>query len=198
MTTNFWDNVFNQEEYVYGTEPNEFFKEVINKLKPGNIILPGEGEGRNAFYALKNEWKVDAIDGSIKAIQKAKLLTQEFSQNITFKHSDLLKINLEENHFDAAGIIFVHFDESNRKLFHSNINRSIKEGGALIMQVFSKDQIKNNTGGPSNIDMLYSEVDLLMDFMNFRNLMIEKKEITFAEGERHNGRASVINVFGIK
>jgi hypothetical protein len=36
---------------MYGTTPNEFFKQQLDLLEPGNILLPADGEGRNAVYA---------------------------------------------------------------------------------------------------------------------------------------------------
>ena len=43
-----WDKRYAQTDFVYGTEPNEFFKKQLLKLTPGKILLPAEGEGRNA------------------------------------------------------------------------------------------------------------------------------------------------------
>ena len=40
----FWDQRFSSEEYIYGTEPNEFFRQELLKLAPGRILLPAEGE----------------------------------------------------------------------------------------------------------------------------------------------------------
>ena len=42
----FWDERYSSEEYVYGTEPNKFFKEQLDKIPtPGKLLLPGEGDG---------------------------------------------------------------------------------------------------------------------------------------------------------
>ena len=63
--SNFWDERYSSEEYVYGTEPNQFFKEQIDKITvPGKLLLPGEGEGRNAIYAARSGWQVDVFDQS--------------------------------------------------------------------------------------------------------------------------------------
>ena len=61
----FWDERFAAEEYIYGTEPNKFFREQLDKLPPGKILLLGEGEGRNAVYAAKSGWLVHAVDYKI-------------------------------------------------------------------------------------------------------------------------------------
>ena len=47
----FWNERYSQEAYAYGTEPNAFFKSRIDQLSPGKLLLPAEGEGRNAVYA---------------------------------------------------------------------------------------------------------------------------------------------------
>ena len=69
---NFWDERYSSDEYVYGTEPNKFLKEQIQKIKPvGNLLLPGEGEGRNAVFAAMLGWVVYAFDQSSVAKIKA-------------------------------------------------------------------------------------------------------------------------------
>jgi hypothetical protein len=43
----FWNERYANEEYAYGEEPNEFFKQELARLQPGRILLPADGEGRN-------------------------------------------------------------------------------------------------------------------------------------------------------
>ena len=47
----FWNQRFASEEYIYGTEPSAYFKQIIDGLKPGKLLVPGAGEGRDAVYA---------------------------------------------------------------------------------------------------------------------------------------------------
>ncbi len=54
----FFDDVYGHEEYAYGKMPNEYLKEKLRDLKPGKILFPAEGEGRNAVYAAKSGWDV--------------------------------------------------------------------------------------------------------------------------------------------
>jgi hypothetical protein len=70
----FWNNRYSTEEYAYGTLPNEYLKEEAEKLKPGNILFPAEGEGRNAVHAARLGWKVYAFDISTEAKLKAEKL----------------------------------------------------------------------------------------------------------------------------
>jgi len=48
-----WNQKFDGEEYMYTKEPNSFLKENIDKLNGiEEILFLGEGEGRNAVYAV--------------------------------------------------------------------------------------------------------------------------------------------------
>ena len=67
----FWNDRYAKETYVYGTSPNAFFKEQLRLLDVGTILLPAEGEGRNAVYAAKLGWDVYAFDYSAHAHHKA-------------------------------------------------------------------------------------------------------------------------------
>lgn len=67
----FWNGKYSSKEYIYGTEPNEYFKSALEKYRPGTILLPGDGEGRNAVYAAKKGWQVTAFDFSNAAKEKA-------------------------------------------------------------------------------------------------------------------------------
>ena len=35
---NFWNERYAAEEYAYGTEPNDFLKQELDRLKPGIFI----------------------------------------------------------------------------------------------------------------------------------------------------------------
>jgi len=197
--SNFWDERYSFEEYVYGTEPNQFFKEQIDKFSsPGKLLMPGEGEGRNAVYAAKLGWQVDAFDQSIKAQEKALSLAKKNKMNINYQVTDLTKFYTEKNKYDAAAIIFVHFNSEERSVFHQRIMDSLKPGGKLIFESFSKNQIGKNSGGPQDLDMLSSLEDIKKDFNEMRTILLEENNVMLNEGDKHNGEASVIRYVGEK
>jgi hypothetical protein len=197
--SNFWDERYSSKEYVYGTEPNQFFKEQIDKFSsPGKLLLPGEGEGRNAVYAAKQGWLVDAFDQSTIAQKKALKLAEEYNVNINYKVVDLIKFTPTTNHYNAAAIIFVHFGHPVRKIFHNKIIESLKPSGKLILELFSKNQLGKNSGGPQNLEMLYSLEDIKNDFKKMKTIFLEEKNVILNEGDKHGGDASVIRYVGEK
>ena len=199
LKSNFWDERYSSEEYVYGVEPNQFFKQVLDKIPvPGKLLLPGEGEGRNAVYAAKMGWQVDAFDQSPVAKNKALRLAKENNVTINYSIVDLAKFTPQKNFYDCAAIIFVHFDSEVRSLFHKKIIDSLKPGGKMILELFSKNQFGKSSGGPQDLQMLYSLEEARNDFKEMKTLVIEEKNIFLNEGDKHKGDASVIRYVGEK
>jgi len=199
FASNFWDERYSAEEYVYGTEPNQLFKEQIDIISmPGKLLLPGEGEGRNAVYAAKLGWLVDAIDQSTIAQAKALKLAERNVVNINYSVFDLKKFTPAINYYHAAAIIFVHFNSEVRSVFHHKIINSLKPGGRLILESFSKNQLGKNSGGPQAFEMLYSLNDVVNDFKELKTILLEEKNVFLNEGDKHKGEASVIRYIGEK
>jgi len=197
--TNFWDERFSGKEYVYGTEPNHFFKEQLDKIdSAGKLLLPGEGEGRNAVYAALNGWSVDAFDQSKVAKLKAEKLAELNKASINYQVIDLGEFRALPNYYDCAGIIFVHLPESIRTAFHKKVSDSIKPGGKLILELYSKNQLGKSSGGPQEITMLSSIEEIKSDFNELNIILLKEENVFLNEGEKHIGEASVIRFVGQK
>ncbi len=194
----FWNERYATEEYVYGTEPNRFYREKLEELNPGSILLPAEGEGRNAVFAAQKGWQVTAFDPSTEARKKAQKLGQQKHVKINYLLSDYESIVLPAESFDCLVMIYAHMHPLKRKTYHQKLTSFLKPGGTLILEGFAKKQMNNNTGGPRNIDMLFSEKELREDFSQLAELTISETDIHLDEGPFHQGTASVIRVSGVK
>ncbi len=195
---NFWDERYSTDDFIYGKEPNEFFRENLLKIRPGKLFLPGEGEGRNAVFAAKQGWSVDATDQSKVGKSKALKLASESGVKINYSVRDISEYNFPENYYDAAAIIFIHLNAKLRKKVHNKILRSLKINGVLILELFNKEQLGKDSGGPQNIDMLYSQEDIERNFKSLRTILLENKTVLLNEGKKHSGESSVIRFVGIK
>ena len=194
----FWDERYSTTEFIYGTEPNHFFRNKLDKLTPGNILLLGEGEGRNALYAALKGWNVDAVDFSTKAKEKALQLAEENDIHINYKVVDLSKYKLKQNYYDAIAIIFLHLKPELRNFIHSQVSKSLRTGGILILEVFEKDQLSKSSGGPQNLEMLYSIEEMKNDFVKMNIELLEKIFINLDESNQHRGDAVVIRLIAVK
>ena len=195
---NFWDEKYSTDDFIYGKVPNEFFRKNLLKIRPGRLFLPGEGEGRNAVFAAQNGWVVDATDQSEVGKLKALKLASESEVKINYSVCNISEYNFPENYYDAAAVIFFHLPEELRKKIHKKIIESLKTNGILILELFNKEQLGKDSGGPQSLDMLYSQEDIEKDFNQLKTLLLENATIQLNEGEKHSGEASVIRFVGIK
>lgn len=193
-----WEERYSKTEFAYGKEPNKFFKMAIEKLNPGRLLLIGEGEGRNAVFAAKLGWYVDAVDFSEMARKKALFLAAENNVEINYEVNNLNQFEPKENYYDAAGIIYVHMDEELRKRVHHKIIKSLKVNGQVILEAFEKEQVKRTSGGPKNAKLLYSLEDIVSDFIKLDFQKLSKETISLEEGKYHLGEAMVIRFLGNK
>ncbi len=190
----FWDNRYSHDQYAYGIEANEWLKGELEKLTPGKILFPAEGEGRNAVFAASLGWNVKCFDYSISGKSKALNLAQKLNVEIDYAVCDYQDFNFNQNEFDAIGLIFFHLKSKSRKELHRLCSRALKNGGYIIFEAFSKLQINNNSGGPKDESMLYEIDDLLEDFINFQFAKIEQGEVMLNEGLYHQGKANTIRL----
>lgn len=191
-----WNQRYGQEEYIYGKEPNEFFRAQLSLLPKGKILMPAEGEGRNAVYAATKSWEVVAFDSSKAAKEKAEKLMKQNNVKFEYLIESYEDFEHHENSFDVIALIYAH--TISRKDNHKKIVRFLKPGGLLLLEGFSKKQIRFNSGGPRNIDMLFSADELKSDFSEFTQLDIDELEIELQEGPLHIGEAAVIRAIGKK
>lgn len=194
----FWNQKYAIEDYLYGVAPNEFIKQELLKLKPGNVLFPAEGEGRNAVYAATIDWEVTAFDPSSVARDKALKLAANNNVKIEYYPWGYEDAVFEENTFDAIGLTFTHMPPELRAAMHKKYLQWLKPGGSLIMEAFSKEQLGYNSGGPKNLEMLFSEEELWQDFDSASLVKSEKTIVNLDEGPGHQGKASVIQLVAFK
>ncbi len=194
----FWNERYSVKEYVYGKDPNTYFREKLEGLEPGVVLLPGEGEGRNAVYAAEKGWGVDAFDQSIEGQKKALALADERGVQIRYDLSDYNHYDPAGKLYDVIGLFFTHQPSDMRKIFHSRVTAMLKPGGLLILEGFHKEQIYRNTGGPKNPDFLFEPFELEAEFPGIRFSEIKKLIRELDEGLFHSGEAIVVQMTGIK
>lgn len=198
-----WDERYSNKEFAYGEEPNNYLKEQLDKLKPGTILFPAEGEGRNAVYAAKTGWNVFAFDISEEGKKKALQLAESNNVKIDYQVGELETINYEVDQFDAIGLIYAHFPAAVKSHYHTILDKYLRKRGVVIFEAFSKkhlDYVQNNekVGGPKDIESLFSIAEIQSDFPDYDFEELTEMEIELNEGLFHNGKGSVIRFVGRK
>lgn len=193
-----WDERYAASEYIYGISPNRWFAEKLTQLKPGLLLLPAEGEGRNAVYAAKKGWEVLAFDQSEEGRKKALKLALEHNVLFGYNLGDLTEFEPPHSFYDAVALIFVHMPVDIRQDVHRKLIEKLKPGGYLILEAFTKKQLQNTSGGPRNEALLYERDLLASDFKELDFIEFEETTIHLDEGPLHQGEAFVIRLLARK
>ncbi len=188
----FWDQRYLQPEFIYGKKPNQFFKQQLAQLTPGKLLLPAEGEGRNAVYAATQNWDVTAVDYSEKGRQKALKLAEENEVKISYHLGDLGEFNFGSSSYDAAAFIYVHLPRSIIQKVYKNIIQSVKKDGRIIVEVYSVNQLGRDSGGPTDRRVLYTKESLRSLLAGTTIHTLKEVEVELNEGTHHVGEAMVL------
>jgi len=192
-----WNERYRQPIYAYGEAPNVFFENQLTMLPAGKLLLPAEGEGRNAVFAATKGWQVTAFDFSVEGRKKALALAEKNKVEINYVLSDAAEFKADEA-YDVLGLFFTHFEISERQALFSRFIGFLKPGGTVIMEVFSKNQLGRTSGGPKDLNLLYNIPEIRILFPEFRFKILEEATVHLDEGPFHQGEAMVIRVVGKK
>jgi len=199
--TQFWNERFNKDEFIFGKEPNEYLVEQTSKhLKPGSKVLCiADGEGRNGVWLAKQGMQVVGFDASDIALAKAKQFARDNQVEIEYSFSDTDSFDWQKNTYDAVVGIFIQFaDPSMRKRIFEQTYETLKPGGIFILQGYTPKQLEYKTGGPSLIEHLYTEelIRGLAKSFEILDLCCYEKELN--EGARHAGMSALLGLVAKK
>lgn len=192
-----WNQRYDTPEFIYGKEPNSFFKSTLEGLHPGKLLLPAEGEGRNAVFAAKAGWEVYAIDSSIVAKEKAEKFARESSVAIHYQLGDITNYSFDAE-FNVIGFFYAHLFPGERAIAKKIAMDHLRKNGILMIEGFSKEQLQYNSGGPKAPELLYDLDELMNDLHELTILKKEKITTNIKAGTYHNGQASIIRIIGQK
>ena len=192
-----WNERYSSDDFAYGTEPNAFLVENA-KILTGPVLSLAEGEGRNAVFLASLGLEVLGVDGSEAGLAKAQMLAASRGLTIRTEVADLATYEPPENFYGSVVSISAHLPGAVRKRLYPLVERSLKPGGIILLEAYSKAQIARDTGGPKDLDMLMASEDLEKEFPNCEPILSREIEREVVEGKFHTGLASVVQFIARK
>lgn len=192
-----WNQRFEKEAYIFGTEPNAWLREKANVWQPGQRVLcVADGEGRNSVWLASQGLEVDAFDVASVGVAKARKLAADKGVSVNYSVSDCDAYPWPQEAFDGVAAIFVQFaDPAMRARLFANIRRSLKPGGILVLQGYTPRQLDYKTGGPPQLSHLYTEAMLREAFAaDFELMDLREYEAELTEGDSHSGRSALVGL----
>ncbi len=195
-----WNARYSKPDYHFGTEPNAFLKSQANLLRPRlEALAVADGEGRNGVWLAGQGLDVHTVDLSANGIAKARALAAERGVQLRIEQADITSWDWPAAAYDVVAAIFIQFSPpAERARIFAGIKKALKPGGLLLMQGYRPEQIQYGTGGPSEVENLYTRALLEQSFADFASLDIREHDSVLHEGERHVGMSAVIDLVGRK
>lgn len=186
--------------YLFGTEPADFVKRTAPRLQPGSKVLCiADGEGRNSVHLAGLGLKVTAMDYSDVAQEKARALALARGVDVDFRLGDIGSWNWEPGRWDAVLAVFIQFAEPDlRDAIFAGMQRTLAPGGLVLLHGYTPRQIGFGTGGPKQVDQLYT-TDLLRErFGAMEILRLTEYDAEIHEGAGHSGQSALIDLIARK
>jgi SAM-dependent methyltransferase len=195
-----WEARFSAPEYVFGTEPNAFLKSHAGVLpKTGKALAIADGEGRNGVWLAEQGLDVLSVDFSPTAQAKAQELARRRGVTLRTLQADIMAWDWPSAEFDVVAAIFFQFaTPPERTRIFAGIRKALKPGGLLLLEGYGPKQLEYKTGGPSEIENLYTEDLLRAEFAGFSEIATRSYDSMMSEGIRHVGMAALVDLVARK
>jgi len=189
-----WEDRYGSDDFLYGTEPNDFLAESVADLPPGDVLCLADGEGRNGVYLAALGHRVTSVDLTQAGMAKAARLAESRGVELTTVVADLADYDLGTRRWDLIVSIFAHTPPPVRRRIHGALSRALRPGGQLVLEAYTPDQIGRGTGGPP-VPELTMTLDGLREELTGLDLELGRELVRpVVEGSGHTGDGAVVQV----
>ncbi len=184
------------EGFLFGEEPNTFLREVTALLPhQGRALLVADGEGRNGVWLARQGLDVTSLDFSPVAQAKAAALAARHGVALQLAQGDVHTWPYPVAAFDLVAEVFAQFsDPDARAVKWQAMRQALRPGGVMLIHGYTPRQLGYATGGPKQLDKLYTEDLLRAAFGDYGLLRMAVEERELQEGAGHSGMSATIGM----
>ncbi|MEM1414331.1 MAG: class I SAM-dependent methyltransferase, partial [Myxococcota bacterium] len=186
----------------YGTEPNDYLREVAARIPKGPVLCLAEGEGRNAVYLAEQGYDVTGVDQSPVGLANAARLAEERGVPLTTVVADLRDYDLGEARWAGIVSIWAHTPPAVRGPLHAACVRALRPGGAFVLEAYTPKQLhRPGLGGPpteEHLPMMMTPEGLREELEGLRFERCEEVDRDVSEGKFHEGPSTTVQVLAFK
>lgn len=195
-----WNERFSGADYWFGTEPNAFLARQAGRLKPGwKALAIADGEGRNGVWLARHGLEVTSVDLVPNGVAKAKRLAARLGVALEAICADLETWDWGPPRFDlVVGIFFQFAAPRFRETLFRRMTEVLNPGGLLLIEGYRPEQLAYGTGGPPQIENLYTAELLRAAFADMEILELDEYDAEIREGSRHHGMSALIDLVAKK
>jgi SAM-dependent methyltransferase len=193
-----WNQRYDRDEYLFGTEPNEFLVEAAGRILPGPVLCLADGEGRNSVYLAGLGHAVTAVDHSEVGLMKAARLAVERSVAIETVVADLNQFAIAPGAWAGIVSIFFHIPREQRRAIYRRCVAGLQPGGVFVLEAYTTAQIGLGTGGPGDPSLTPTLAQLREDLAGLEVEIGVERRREVIEGIGHTGEAEVVQFLARK
>lgn len=193
-----WDERYGNNEFFYGTAPNDFLRDNAARIPKGRVLCIADGEGRNGVWLAEQGYDVTSVDLSVVGLEKAQKLAASRNVNIITVQADLSEYEIQPESWAGVVAIFSHLPAAVRHHLYPRVVAGLHSGGVLLLELYTPKQIEFGTGGPRDLDLLASLDDLQQDLNGLQFEIAQEIEREIHEGDHHAGQSAVVQILGVK
>jgi len=194
-----WNERYSERFASYGSEPNDFLREVADRIPEGPVLCLAEGEGRNAVFLAERGHEVTAVDLSEVGLANAGALAAERGVSITTLLADLADYDPGKERWAGIVSIWGHVPPPVRERIHGACVQALRPGGAFVLEAYSPRQLdRPGVGGPTSVDLLMTPEGLRGELAGLRFERCEEVDRDVNEGLYHRGPSTTVQVLAFK
>lgn len=195
-----WNARYAGEDYLFGTAPNRFLAAQAHRLPScGRALCIADGEGRNGVWLAEQGLAVTSVEFAPAAIAKARRLADQRGVAIDILQADLATWDWGAPRFDVVvGVFFQFAGPDLRATIFRRMQDVLLPGGLLLIEGYTPAQLAHGTGGPSQVENLYTEALLRESFAAIEIVELAEYVAELAEGTHHVGVSAVIDLVARK
>lgn len=195
-----WNQRYAEADGLFGHAPNAFLALQRERLRPGQTALCiGDGDGRNSRWLAVQGLALTAFDFSPVAVAQARDRAAVAGLQVDHRVARLEDWDWRAESFDVVAAIFVQFaTPPQRAAMFEGIVRTLRPGGLLLLQGYRPEQIGYGTGGPRQVDQLYTEALLRTAFAALEIIELASADRAVDEGIGHHGMSALIDLVARK
>ena len=197
---NRWNERYAGEDFLFGTTPNAFLRAQRHHLPArGSALAVADGEGRNGVWLAAQGLDVLAVDASDVGLAKSRRLAADRGVTLAWELADLARWDFGRERFDVIAAIFIQFAyPALRAHIFAGMKAALKPGGVLLLEGYRPEQLDYRTGGPSELDHLYTEPMLREAFGDLQIEHLASYDAELDEGAGHRGMSALIDLVARK
>lgn len=194
-----WNERYAEPFASYGTEPNDYLREVAARIPAGPVLCLAEGEGRNAVYLAGRGHAVTAVDLSDVGLANARKLADRHGVTIETVIADLTTYDFGEARWAGIVSIWAHVPSAVRPALHAACARALRPGGVFVLEAYTPRHLdRPGIGGPPHADALPTPAELRRDLSGLLLDQCHEIDRDISEGKFHHGPSTTVQVLAVK